>query len=517
MKNLKYLFSCIFMVAIFSCNKEDDNLDYLDSAEAPNNLSALVTITNDNSGKVTIQPNGQGATMYTVYYGDTANTSENVSPGGKLQHTYAEGVYNMKIVATTVNGSQTEYIQPITVSFIAPTNLVVTATPEIGNAYKLNVTASANYETFFTVYFGESPTEVPQQFNEGQTVSHTYAAVGAYTLKVIAHSGGVATTVNTQTITVFDPLLFPITFESTTLNYNFVNFGNATSTVVNNPSISGGNTTAKVGRLNKAVGAEVWAGSFLQLDQPIDLSVLKKIKLRSYSPKVGATIKLKLENLTDGNINREVDVLTTVANDWEDLIFDFTGINTANTYQKVVIFYDFGVAGNGANYYFDDLKQTNASAQLELPLTFQNASLNYNFLGFGGANTAVITNPNQTGINTSTQVARSIKNVGSETWAGSFIELAEPIDFSALNKIKIKVWSPQVGAVVLLKLENSANNTINIERTATTTVANAWQELTYDFSGIVSSNNYQKVVIFFNFGTAGNGASYYFDDVKLSN
>jgi hypothetical protein len=200
MKNLKYLFSCILMVAIFSCNKEDDNLDYLDSADAPSNLSALVTIANDNSGKVTIQPNGQGATMYTVYYGDTGNASANVSPGGKVQHTYAEGVYNMKIVATTVNGTKTEYVQPITVSFIAPTNLVVTATTEPGR--KLNVTATANYETYFDVYFGDVPNEVPQQFNEGQTITHTYATVGTFALKVIARSGGVASTQNIQNVVI---------------------------------------------------------------------------------------------------------------------------------------------------------------------------------------------------------------------------------------------------------------------------------------------------------------------------
>jgi hypothetical protein len=81
----------------------------------------------------------------------------------------------------------------------------------------------------------------------------------------------------------------------------------------------------------------------------------------------------------------------------------------------------------------------------------------------------------------------------------------------------MKVWSPAAGITVKFKMENLANSNINIERDATTTVANTWEELTYDFSGIVNSNNYQRMVVFFAFGNAGTGATYYFDDIKTSN
>jgi hypothetical protein len=200
MKNFKYLFSGILIATIFGCTKDNNDLIFLDGVTKPTNISALVTIANDNSGKVTVQPNGEGVTSYTIQYGDSGNTSDKVFPGGKAQHTYTEGVYNMKIIATTVNGVQTEYIQPVTVSFIAPTDLLVTATTEPGR--KLNVSATANYETYFDVYFGDVPNEVPQQFNEGQTISHTYATVGSYSLKVVARSGGVASTQNIQNVVI---------------------------------------------------------------------------------------------------------------------------------------------------------------------------------------------------------------------------------------------------------------------------------------------------------------------------
>ncbi|MES2850505.1 MAG: hypothetical protein V4685_15705, partial [Bacteroidota bacterium] len=309
----------------------------------------------------------------------------------------------------------------------------------------------------------------------------------------------------------------PVNFESTEANYAFTNFGNANSSVVSNPHIDANNTSAKVGKLNKASGAEVWAGSFLELGSPIDFSSLTKIKMKVWSPTAGAIVKMKLENLGTSSINIERDVATTVANGWEDLVFDFAGINNANNYQRLVVFFDFGNAGTGADYFFDDIQLTSGADQLVLPLTFQSSTLTYSFTGFGNASASVIDNPNAAGINTSTKVGSLVKASGAEVWAGSFIELQSPIDFSALTKIKMKVWSPAAGITVKFKMENLANSNINAERDATTTVANAWEELTYDFSGIVNSNNYQRVVVFFDFGNAGTGATYYFDDIKLSN
>ena len=129
----------------------------------------------------------------------------------------------------------------------------------------------------------------------------------------------------------------------------------------------------------------------------------------------------------------------------------------------------------------------------------------------------VVNNPDASGINTTSKVGKLVKGNGAQVWAGSYINLDAPINFSSLQKIKMKVWSPQAGIVVKLKLENYANSSINTELDATTTTANAWEELTYNFTGINNANNYQRVVVFFDFGVSGNGSSYYFDEIKLSN
>ena len=80
--------------------------------------------------------------------------------------------------------------------------------------------------------------------------------------------------------------------------------------------------------------------------------------MKVYSPRVGAKVLLKVENLTDGTISYEKEVATTTANAWELLTFDYSAINAANSYQKVVLIFDNGTMGDGSanfTFYFDDI------------------------------------------------------------------------------------------------------------------------------------------------------------------
>lgn len=515
MKKIHVIISLFTLLLFSSCSKENADVD-LDALDAPINVSALMTIKQNNSGEVTFTPRGEGVSEYQIFFGDLTVDSDFVIPGNSTKHTYAEGVYQVKIIATTLNGKKTEVIQELTVSFVAPTNLVVNIANVPGDNMSITVNATASLETFFQVYFGENPNDAVD-FMEGETITHTYANTGTYVVRVIAMSGGVAMTDYTQTVTISNPILLPVDFESPTLNYAFTNFGGANTTVVNNPDIGTGNGSAKVAKLTKNSGSEVSAGSFIELGVPIDFSTLNKIKLKVWSPQSGITVKMKLENLLNPNLNAEVDVTNSIANGWEELTFNFAGINNANNYQRVVVFFNFGNAGTGLDYYFDDIQLTSGAEALVLPINFQSATLPYTFASFAGADTQVINNPNATGINTSTKVAAFTKGAGALTYAGSLLDLATPINFSGLQKIKMKVWSPQAGVVVKMKLEKLGNSAINVEVDATTTVANGWEILTYDFTGINNANNYQKLILFFDFGNVGTGTTYYFDDIIQSN
>jgi hypothetical protein len=327
----------------------------------------------------------------------------------------------------------------------------------------------------------------------------------------------------------------PLDFESSTISYTFTDFGGGTATVINNPQSNGINTSAKVGRMVKGA-PEVFAGSFISLGAPIDFSTNKTFKVKVFMPKVGAKLLLKVENQTNGGINFEKEATGTVANAWEELTFDYSTINTANQYQKIVLIFDLGTVGNGTSnftYLFDDIRLVAGGGggltQMNLPVTFDVATVDYGLIGFGGAEAStIVTDPT----NAANKVAKVIKSATAELWAGTTLSAANGSGFSTKipftatdKKMSVRVWSPNSGIKVRLKVEDSVDGTKSVETEATSTVANNWETLTFDFanqaSGTAALNlafNYNKASIFFNFGVTGATAgekTYYFDDVKF--
>jgi hypothetical protein len=522
MKNIILLF--LLGVAMLGCKKEVyDDTSFVSSANGPDSLSVLFEITQDNSGLVTITPNGRGAVSYDVFYGHGSTTAVKVPAGKNTNHVYPEGVYNVKVVAYAVNGKTKELNQQLTVTFRAPENLQVNVAIDPANNFKVNVSASAQYETNFRVYFGDVPNEVPVSFLEGQTVSRTYTATGTFNVRVVALSGGAATIEKTTPVTIVDPVLLPLTFQSSTINYNWVNFDGGNTTVVNNPNSAGINTTTKVAKMVKGAG-QPWGGSLLTLSRNIDFSTNKIFRVKVFSPRAGAKMLLKVENSDNPGINFEKEVVTTVANEWEYVYFDYSTINTAQTYNRLVVIWELGTPGDGsANFTFlmDDFELVNSlpAPPLSLPLTFESATTNYNWFGFDGGDVSIQNNPNAGGINNSAKVAKMVKNAG-QPWGGSFLTLSGPINFSANKIFRMKVYSPRAGAKVLLKVENSSNPGLNFEKETVVSMANNWEDLVFDFTGINTANSYDRIVLIFDLGTPGDGSSnftFFFDDIRLTN
>ncbi|HMB99480.1 MAG TPA: hypothetical protein VKN14_00425 [Flavobacteriaceae bacterium] len=295
----------------------------------------------------------------------------------------------------------------------------------------------------------------------------------------------------------------------------FTVFGNIADTqVIANPDASGANTTANVAQLTKTAGAEVWAGTFFEVGSPLDLTTYNMINVKTWSPNIGAVVKLKLEN-ADASITHEVDLNTTVANAWENLLYDFSGAPAAD-YVRIVIFFDFGNNGDGSLYYFDEIELVNNSGGTP-SLGFEDfEGTPPAFTVFGNiADTQVIANPDATGANTTANVAQLTKTAGAEVWAGTFFEVGTPLDLITYSKISVKTWSPNNGAVVKLKLEN-ADASVTHEVDLNVSTPSAWEELVYDFSAAPVAD-YVRVVIFFDFGNNGDDSVYYFDEFQLTN
>jgi PKD repeat protein len=154
MKNIKFIFGFVCLLALaISCTVDgiDDDTSFINSVGAPTNIVAFYIITQDNSGLVTITPNGEGAVSYDVYYGDSTTEPVVVVSGKSTSHIYSEGTYTVKIIATGINGLKTEVTQSLVVSLKAPENLVVTISNDLVVSKKVNVTATADFATMFDV------------------------------------------------------------------------------------------------------------------------------------------------------------------------------------------------------------------------------------------------------------------------------------------------------------------------------------------------------------------------------
>ena len=536
MKTNKFIIGlCCSLMFLAGCQKDlFDDISFLDTVSSTTKLSALYDITQDNTGVVTITPNGEGATYYEVYYGDNTTTPVKVLPGKNTVHQYAEGVYKVKIVGYNSLGAKTEATQDLTVSFKAPEDLKVTLAQ---NGLALTVDATALYETYYKVFFGDSNDVTPipfKTFIEGQSITYTYAKAGSYDVKVVALSGGAASTQVVKTMKMGKQIELPIGFDDVNFDYTFGDFGGAANSIAADPT----DAANKVMKVVKTAGAEVWAGTTMSTSLGLAKAIPLKagatsMQARVYSPAAGITVKLKVEDRTNGNIAVETDAVTTVANAWEVLEFNFANqsagtpaLNFSNTYDKASIFFDFGVNGSGKIFYCDDVMMKPAAvvlSQINLPVTFDATTVNYAVTDFGNNATIDAVDPTSS----ANKVKKTTKPSGAETWAGTTIGTATgfasriPITSSATT-MSARVYSPAVGLKIKLKIEDKTDPNKSVETDVLTTKANEWETLVFDFSnqatGTAALNTaytFDKASIFFDFGNAGSGKVFYWDDVQF--
>ena len=168
------------------------------------------------------------------------------------------------------------------------------------------------------------------------------------------------------------------------------------------------------------------------------------------------------------------------------------------------------------------------NVHIDLPVDFEGSTVNYTMSDFGGNMSSLVTDP----FASNNMVIEIVKTNQAATWAGTTIGtpsgFATNIPFSLTNSVMtVKVWSPQAGIPIRLKVEDSNDNTHTCE-TETNTTISGWQVLEFDFTnqapgteslstGLGYGWTYNMASIFFNFGTEGSGETYYFDDVQMCN
>ena len=340
-----------------------------------------------------------------------------------------------------------------------------------------------------------------------------------------------------------------ITMDETTAPV-LTGFGGAEdSSIVADPA--GG--TNKVAKVVKSATAELWAGTTISTGASQSINTIaftatnQTITVRVYAPAAGKPVRLKVENAADPTVSVETEATTTTAAGWQTLSFNFANqaagtaaLNLAATYNKVSVFPNFGTpgsAGGGGTWYFEDIAYPVASTggggggggtAAGFPVTFDLGTVTYTLTGFGGAEDATIVTDPAGGTN---KVARIVKSATAELWAGTTLSTGanqsiSTIPFTATAKtMTLRVYAAAAGKPVRLKVENAADPTVSVETEATTTVAGAWQTLTFNFANQAAgtaalnlASTYNKASVFPNFGTtgaAGGGGTWYFDDLNF--
>ena len=362
MNKIKFIYSIVFLLVLSTgCTKQDgidQDLSFVNSA-ASSNLAKIFQITTDNSGVVKITPTGEGVSSYTIAFGHGtgAAASAVVAPGGNTSHVYPEGTYTVSVLATDIAGKVTTTTYPLTVTYVAPTNVSIKTEGDV------EVSATATYAASFLVYYGDVTNEVGTPLALGAKLpAHTYPAGGPYDLKVVALSGGAAKTTATKTL-----FGLPLSFDVATMDYFFGTFGGGQAfATVANPSATGLNTSAKVGKFTR--GYEGWSGTYSPLNIPINFAQGKIIKMLVYNPDaamIGKKLNVELEWAVGGTPSNGVAVLkvpVTTSGAWEELVFDFsgnTGIPATAKFTQLVLRFNDGTDGAGAIVYVDNIRLTN--------------------------------------------------------------------------------------------------------------------------------------------------------------
>ena len=322
------------------------------------------------------------------------------------------------------------------------------------------------------------------------------------------------------------PLTPPFTYNDFDANQNvpFEGWPNFPVTVAN-PASGGINTSPNVAEWVRST--EQWAHVYALLEGPVNFSEASNFQLKVYSPVV-CNVLFKLESQANPGLFVEKFMPIQVNGEWTLLNFDFSGA-PSDTYDKIVIFFDFA-STNDNTFYIDDIMGPEYDGpkpvlELDVQDNFENdgwSTIDYWVLQDPGMDPLpVTTDP----VNASNNVADYTRS-GSFEWTNAQTILDHRMDLSERNKFEIDVYFPSsndysgpLNPTASLKLQNSLMGgnawMTQTEVIHTITEFDTWVTVLFDFSAIADSINYDQLVV--QLGGEGHWvpAQFYFDNFYL--
>jgi len=542
MKIIKYFLGIVlFVAAVISCTKDEfGSVDFVSTVTTPANLAVLFDVTPDNTGLVTITPNSEGAVSYSITFGDETTDPVTVEQGESTNHVYAEGNYEVKMIATGITGLKTEETNQLLVSFEAPENLEVVIENDPAISKQVNVTANADYAISFDVYYGEEGNDEPVTANIGETASYVYKEAGTYTIRVVAKSAAIETTEETQEFEV-TAILQPLVAAVTPPNRADIDVVSMFSEKYPQTTVDMWVTDWSVVTLQEEVAIEenqtlvyrelAYAGIITETS-PMDASAMEYFHVDVWSTDV-ETFKIKFVDFNgtgynDGTDNIEFEVANTIPEEGKWVSFDiplsdFEGVPFSDINQTVI------AADPVGTVFLDNMYFWREESVVVQPLVYDDFEGNGNITTwFGddcGMNTA-FANPFKTGINTSNTVLEYNDTGG--TYANVRFDTASNFDLTVDNTFTLKIYVPSNGITgsqpnqISLKLQDGTAGEPWAQQTEIikTVVLDMWQEITFDFandatSGAadpISRTDFNRVVLQVNGENNGDAVVAYIDD-----
>jgi hypothetical protein len=290
-------------------------------------------------------------------------------------------------------------------------------------------------------------------------------------------------------------------------------FGDGAVNVVENPADAdplGINPSDSVGSYQKIEGRD-FSLLIAVLDTAIDLSVNNQFKIQVNSP-IRTDFIMKLEG---GGVDFEGRQHIAIRDTWIEYSFDFSSASDVTTIDRIVLFFDPGVAESSDTFLIDNIVAVPAgdcAGTIPTPGIVDDFECQRNVaVGSPGfLDLTAVDNPDPSGINTSAGVGRYRDTLGG--FHALVYRYGRDIDLATYPIFKMKVWAPVAGRL-LVKLEGGES--APFENDAQITELNTWVEYTIDFRSQAGASH-EDLVMFFNAGeVAGENEVYFIDDIRF--
>jgi hypothetical protein len=279
------------------------------------------------------------------------------------------------------------------------------------------------------------------------------------------------------------------------------------STVVTQPSIAGNNTlryaTFNYQGIQIGTNQDVSSYGFLHVDFYSGNASTLRVFLISPGAETPYTLNVPTAGWSSVNIPLSA----------------FAGVNLSNVFQ-----FKFDGGTGKSDIFLDNIyfhKSSGGGAfTLDKTIDFESNGFGANwtwnvFENAGNPPLEFVSNPNSSGINTSSTVAKFTANQTGQPYAGTEVKngFMGTFNLDADHKIvKIMVYKTTTSDVGIkfAKIDGWSKGEIKVPNTA----VNTWQELTFDFTSQIESG-YTQIIIFPDFNARTSTNVIYFDNIRF--